>query len=94
MKMFDCLKISTAIIEREMNVKSVNFKKIASLVLVVTLVLSMIAPVPAAAAELKQAAEAELSVEQKLEEQQPEEQQPEEEKPEEQQPEEQMLTCR
>ena len=72
-----------------MNVKSVNFKKIASLVLAVTLVLSIIAPVPAAAAELKQAAEAELSVEQKLEEQKPEEQQPEEQKPEEQQPEEQ-----
>ena len=67
--------------------KNVNFKKIASIVLAVTLVLSIIAPVPAAAAELKQAAEAELSVEQKLEEQKPEEQQPEEEKPEEQQPE-------
>ena len=97
--MFDCLKISTAIIEREMNVKRVNFKKIASLVLAVTLVLSIIAPVPAAAAELKQAAESELPVEQKLEEQKleeqkleeqnPEEQKPEEEKPEEQKPEEQ-----
>ena len=69
--------------------KNVNFKKIASIVLAVTLVLSIIAPVPAAAAELKQAAEAELSVEQKLEEQKPEEQQPEEQKPEEQKPEEQ-----
>ena len=57
-------EISTAIIERGMNVKNVNFKKIASIVLAVTLVLSIIAPVPAAAAELKQAAEAELSVEQ------------------------------
>ena len=82
-------EISTAIIERGMNVKNVNFKKIASIVLAVTLVLSIIAPVPAAAAELKQAAEAELSVEQKLEEQKPEEQQPEEQKPEEQKPEEQ-----
>ena len=72
-----------------MNVKNVNFKKIASIVLAVTLVLSIIAPVPAAAAELKQAAEAELSVEQKLEEQKPEEQQPEEQQPEEQKPEEQ-----
>ena len=72
-----------------MNVKNVNFKKIASIVLAVTLVLSIIAPVPAAAAELKQAAEAELSVEQKLEEQKPEEQKPEEQKPEEQKPEEQ-----
>lgn len=51
--------------------KNVNFKKIASIVLAVTLVLSIIAPVPAAAAELKQAAEAELSVEQKLEEHMP-----------------------
>ncbi len=42
MKTFDCLKISTAIIEREMNVKRVNFKKIASLVLAVTLVLSVV----------------------------------------------------
>ena len=67
--------------------KSVNFKKIASLVLAVTLVLSIIAPVPAAAAELKQAAEAELPVEQKLEEQKPEEQQPEEQKPGEEKPE-------
>ena len=82
-------EISTAIIERGMNVKNVNFKKIASIVLAVTLVLSIIAPVPAAAAELKQAAEAELSVEQKLEEQKPEEQKPEEQKPEEQKPEEQ-----
>ena len=87
--MFDCLKISTAIIEREMNVKRVNFKKIASLVLAVTLVLSIIAPVPAAAAELKQAAESELPVEQKLEEQKLEEQNPEEQKPEEEKPEEQ-----
>ena len=31
--------------------KNVNFKKIASIVLAVTLVLSIIAPVPAAAAE-------------------------------------------
>ena len=70
-----------------MNVKRVNFKKIASLVLAVTLVLSIIAPVPAAAAELKQAAEAELPVEQKLEEQKPGEQQPEEQKPGEEKPE-------
>ena len=67
--------------------KRVNFKKIASLVLAVTLVLSIIAPVPAAAAELKQAAEAELPVEQKLEEQKPGEEKPEGQKPEEEKPE-------